>query len=570
LRNIDTRVRRDRAQRGLGPGASRAGRFIAGAAMIAALALPLGAEAQSGRIVGRVVDAETGRGLVGARVTILATSVGTLSGIDGRYVLNDVPKGPVTVTVSYLGYAEKNVGGVEMPPSGGLNLDVALVQAALAVEGVTVTVAGERGTIGRALDEQRGAVGVISAVTSEQISRSPDGDAAAAVRRVSGVTVQDDRFIFVRGLGERYTTTSLNGSRIPSPEPERRMVPLDLFPSGLLQSITTAKTFTPDLPGDFSGGQVDIRTREYPASRQVSYAYSLGVNPSVTGKPAPAAPSVGGEWLAFATSPRSMPGVLSADGPRDHNAIVRSFRNAWSVDQRTALPASSMSLSVGGTDPVFGRDVGYLASATYSLGYEAQLDRVRAVATPEGERSRYEGSLGRSTVLWGTLVNLGAMVGASSRLVFNGSYNRSADNDARRERGIDENTGSDFRVDRLQYVERSVASAQLQGEHQLTAKHRLDWSLSASSVSRKEPDRSEIVYQFERDANGQELPPAWAPPETRWRCGPSRICGRAPSRHRWTTGSPWAPPPVPSISSWADSAATPIEQPTTAPGASRA
>src|SRR5690606_25841376 len=108
--------------------------------------------------------------------------------------------------------------------------------------------------------------------------------------RVSGVTVQGGRYVFVRGLGERYTTTSLNGSRIPSPEPERRMVPLDLFPSGLLQSITTAKTFTPDLSGDFSGAQVDIETREFPARRQSSFSYSLGYNPSVTGNLIPMAP----------------------------------------------------------------------------------------------------------------------------------------------------------------------------------------------------------------------------------------------------------------------------------------
>ncbi len=487
--------------------------FLAVLAVVSLVTSPAAALAQTpgGRIVGQVVDAESGRPLIGATIAVEGTTRGTLSGVDGRYVLTAPSEGPLTLAVSYLGYSSKRVTDIEVARSGGLSLDIALTPSAVELEGITVSVGSELGTIGRALDEQRTAVGVTSAITAEQISRSSDGDAAAAVQRVSGVTVQGGRYVFVRGLGERYTTTSLNGSRIPSPEPERRMVPLDLFPTGLLQSITTAKTFTPNLSGDFSGAQVDIQTREFPASRQTSYSYSLGYNPGVTGSVIPSAPGAGGEWLAYATAPRRMPQLLQSDGARDHNAVVRSFRNSWSVDQKTALPATSMAVSVGGTDPLFGHDLGYLASLTYSLSQESQIDHVRAVATPEGERSRYEGRLGRTSVLWGSLVNLSSMIGSGTRLVFNGSYNRSSDNDARRERGIDENTGSDFRVDRLQYVERAVASAQMRGEHQLNPGNRLDWALSASSVTRQEPDRSEIVYQIERSPDGEELPPAWAP-----------------------------------------------------------
>lgn len=496
---------------------------MTGLAVLAATTSPAqtAAQTEAGRIVGRVIDAESGRGLVGARILVQGTNTATLSGIDGRYVLASVPRGRVALSVTYLGYGEKTVTGIETPASGALSFDFSMLPAALAIEGITVTAAGQQGTISRALDEQRSAVGVTSAVTSEQIARSPDGDAAAAVQRVSGVSVQNGRYVFVRGLGERYTTTSLNGSRIPSPEPEKKMVPLDLFPAGLLQSITTAKTFTPNLPGDFSGAQVDIRTREFPAQRQVTYSYTAGFKPGVTGKSLTGAPVEGGEWLAYATDPRRIPNVLqertSFDGVKqgDYNAIVRSFRNAWSVERQTALPSTSMSASVGGNDPVFGRRIGYLTSATYSISQDAQVDEVRAVALPgpDGttrEVSRYEGSLGRGSVLWGGLLNLSTMFGADTRISINGSYNRSADNDGRRERGVDENTGADFRIDRLQYVERTVLSGQVQGEHQMGQRHRLDWTLNTSSVSRDEPDRSEVVYLIERDAAGEEMPAAWA------------------------------------------------------------
>src|SRR5690606_37986115 len=304
-------------------------------------------------------------------------------------------------------------------------------------------------------------------------------------------------------------------------EPEKKMVPLDLFPSGLLQSITTAKTFTPNLPGDFSGAQVDIRTREFPATREVVYSYSAGFNSAVTGKNVAAAPTAGREWLAMATESRRIPSALDRRntfegiGQSEFNEIVRSLRNTWSIERETAKPSSSMSASVGGTDALFGQRVGYLASATYSFNQEVQSELVRAVALPgsEGrtlEASRYDGTLGRTSVLWGGLVNLGTMIGTDHRLSLNASYNRSADNDGRRELGLDENTGAELRIDRLQYVERGVFSGQLQGQHQLGRSHRLDWSAGSSRVSRSEPDRSEGVYLIERDASGRVLPPAWA------------------------------------------------------------
>ena len=93
---------------------------------------------------------------------------------------------------------------------------------------------------------------------------------------MSGVTVQDGKYVFVRGLGERYTTSSLNGARVPSPEPEKRVVPLDMFPAGLLQTITTSKTFTPDQQGDFSGALVDIKTKEFPATRTGALQFGSG------------------------------------------------------------------------------------------------------------------------------------------------------------------------------------------------------------------------------------------------------------------------------------------------------
>ncbi|HEX3159575.1 MAG TPA: TonB-dependent receptor [Gemmatimonadaceae bacterium] len=466
--------------------------------------------AGTGRIVGRVVDATTGAGLTDVGVQVVGTTIGTMSGLDGRFTILKVPAGTVTLQARRIGYQAKTITGLMLAPNGALEQNIALSSAAVSLASVVVTAESERGTVSEALDQQRNAAGIITSITSEQIAKSPDSDAAQAVQRVSGVTVQDGKYVFVRGLGERYTTTSLNGARLPSPEPERKVVPLDLFPSGMLQSITTSKTFTPDQPGDFSGAQVNIRTKEFPATRQIAFSTTLGMNTAAVGHDLPSAPNAGMEWLGLASGDRGIPGRVAAFGnfdsavptSGDFASMVSGFRNAWTPSLQGGTPNGSMSVTVGGSDPLFGRPVGYAGSFTYSYGQEVRANEVRAYAEPTGgtrEIDRFEGTTGRSTVLWGGMLNLSTMLGNNSRLSLNNTYSRSADNEARRERGMSENLGQELQVDRMRYVERSIFSSQLAGEHQLDDRHKLDWAVTGSGVTRLEPDRSEFVRVLPAD-----------------------------------------------------------------------
>src|SRR6185503_19008727 len=201
----------------------------------------------------------------------------------GRFSLANIPAGTVTLNFRRIGFTPKVVTGLLLSGGQTLEQNVSLAAAVARIEAQVVTASAERGTVNEALDKQRTAVGVVNSVTSEQISKSPDSDAAQAVQRVSGVTVTDGKYVFARGLGERYTTASLNGARVPSPEPEKRVVPLDLFPSGLLQSITMTKTFSPDQQGDFAGALIDIQTKEFPAERSLSVQFTGGYATGASG-----------------------------------------------------------------------------------------------------------------------------------------------------------------------------------------------------------------------------------------------------------------------------------------------
>jgi hypothetical protein len=193
---------------------------------------------------------------------------------------------------------------------------------------------------------------------------------------------------------------------------------------------------------------------------------------------------------------------------------VNSFRNVW-ASTNTGTPTGSFTVSRGGNDPMFGHQVGYVLSGTYSYAQEIRTGETRALAQPTGNGGtesidRYDGSTGRSSVLWGGVLNASTLLGSSSRLALSATYNRSAENEARHEFGSSEQFALPLEVTRLRYIERGVGSVQLLGEHELNATHRLNWTATASRVTRDEPDRSEFVYATNSDpVTGQPLPREW-------------------------------------------------------------
>ena len=288
------------------------------------------------------------------------------------------------------------------------------------------------------------------------------------------------------------------------------MVPLDLFPAGLLQDVTTSKTFTPDQPGDFAGANVNIRTHEFPAVRQVTYSMSIGANSRVLGSSLPTAPRAGGEMFGVTSSARQIPQSLASANflgsvtQQQFNQIARDQRNVWSAQLANGGPNATMAASVGGNS-VLGQQIGYLLSGSYGFTQEVRQNERFAVGNQGANNTvvpltSVTGSTGRSAVLWGGIANLSTMLGRNSRLSLNTTATRSADNEARVDRGFDENLADSIARTTLRYIERSVITANLQGEHQLGARNRTEWAATYGNTARREPDRSDVVYS--RNHNG--------------------------------------------------------------------
>ncbi len=482
-----------------------------------------GAAQQTGRVVGTILDQATGTPIAGATIEVdsAPTPIRATSAIDGHYALRDVPAGPVTIRVRQIGYGPKNVKGLVVPAGGTIEQNIALSTQVFTLDELTVTATAEQSTVAGALDAQRTAPNVTNSISAQQMAQSPDADAGAAIKRVSGVSVLDGKYVFVRGLGERYTTTSLNGSRVPSPEPDRKVVPMDIFPANLLSGISTSKTFTPDQPGDFSGASVNITTREFSAEHTFTMTIGSGWNSAATGVELARAPTAGGEWIADGAPPRALPsdvadaGNLNGLTQSEVNGLISSFRNVWSPAYESGSPNASFNVSLGGEDPVFGQPLGYVGSFTYTYVQEIRQGETKGLAKngPDKDTAEplntYTGSTTLGAVLWGGMLNFYTRLGSSGRISFNNTYTRGGDNEASLLGGFNEEFADTFQFSRLTYIQRSVRSDQLAGQHLIGPQTTLNWLVTNSAVTRDAPDRSDIGYLAHPKGGGQFVPYQW-------------------------------------------------------------
>jgi len=473
---------------------------------------PVGMSAQdtSGRIVGRILNVENAGPVQAAQVFIASLGIGGLTSLDGRYVLRNIPAGVYDVEVQSLGFAPKTVTGVTVLAGQTATLDVQLAPAAIEVEGITVSATAERGSTTSLLTERRMATTVSDAIGRDQIARSPDGDAAAALQRVPGLTVVDGKYAYVRGLGERYSSTTLNGAPLASPEPDKKVIPLDLFPSGLLESIVTSKSYSPDQPGDYAGGLVRLRTRDFPANRIFTVSVGAGWNSESTFKQGMGY-SAGEKlsFLGFDEGARALPGTIPAGvrvnssnlSSQDLQSIGRSFGGAWGPTQLDIPVNTSVGITYG-DDFDYGEDsrFGFIGSVNYANSYDArfdQIERVFAQAGVDDPEVDYRANSTTHSVQWGGLLNTTWQPNGSNQIAFSGMFNRLVDDLSRSLEGFNLDSNTDQLNTRLQYIATTLLNAQLRGTHTLgfLADSRVEWRGAYTSARRYEPSTREVLYR---------------------------------------------------------------------------
>lgn len=354
------------------------------------------------------------------------------------------------------------------------------------------------------MERRRRAPVVMDAVSGEEMSKTPDSSAADAMKRVVGASIVEGKYIVVRGFGGRYNATLLHKVVVPSPEPDLPAVPLDLFPSSLLASMSVAKTATPDLPASFAGGTLLLDTRQYPKEFKFDLRLSLSGDSVSTFRSAPRGPGGSMDWLGFDDGSRRLPSSLPAAGPASRESldpverarIGKDFRNAWG-SQNQSLPANlGLGASVGDTLNLFGRRLGYLASASWGQNWDVEE---KASIKPTVDGGLTEDVLELATIRKVKLGGLGALsyeLSPSDELSFITLYSRNVDDRAQLVSG-DTANDKDLEQTQLAFIARQLSFNQLRGQHRIgaLADLELDWQANYSRVDREEPDTRTISYQ---------------------------------------------------------------------------
>lgn len=480
-----------------------------------------------GQVTGRVVNSDTGEAVPLVQVLVEGTGAGVMSDLDGRYIVRNVPSGPTTIVAQSLGFGQKRVTEVVVEPGGTTVLDITLDPQAVELEEITVTAEAEAGATAAVLDVRRNAQAMLDAVGSQEIARLPASDAADVAVRMPGVTVTDGRYVYVRGLGERYSQTSLNGSPLPSPEPEKEVVPLDLFPSQFLESITAQKTYTPDQPADFSGGTVQIKTKDFPERFSGSIGISSTFNTQSSFQDGFLTyPGGNRDFLGVDDGTRGLPSIINEQlgglrgnrvpaDPTTRQQLGLAFPRRFSPSSETTPLSRAIDAAVGNRVELFGKEVGFLVGGTYSDGYTLNDNEVerkyRATSfdpslSPDRRAPNvdYAFNHGTRNVRIGAVGNLTVLFSPSHKLGIRTTFDLNTDDEARTYQGLNsEDLGGRVRDERLRFVSRKLYWGQLTGEDRLFADSRLEWRATFASARRDEPGLRETLY-----LNGSSNPEA--------------------------------------------------------------
>ena len=472
-------------------------------------------EKPTGGIRGTVLDKEVNAPLVGVQVVVVGTNVGVLTSAAGNFLISQVPVGTYSLAFSKAGYERQLVTSVTVNAGRLTELKVELgievvEMDELVVSGGEAEPAEETGL----LDLRSEAVSFQDAISSDLISKAGASDVAGALKFVVGTSITEGKYATVRGLSDRYTGTTLNGVRVPSADPRRRAVQVDLFPTGTVESLTVTKTFTPDLQGDFTGGGVDIRTKSVPEKLTFAVSMAAESNSLATGNEdyltyeGGGVPFGGGgagdralpeEADQKIPSPprtyRLKPSAADMSSAKTLDQLVRSFAPAMGVSQ--ARPGYNSGFAfVGGNRWEVGSGVtlGLLGALNYVHKYDFYAnginnnESISLPGQPLGGAER-DDSKGTEESLTGLLINFEVRPGENQRYGLNLVGNQAAEDEARFQ--VQNLSGGSLQQNQsLHYTQRLVTSIQLHGEQHFPSVKdlSLDWFYATNSTRQEEPD----------------------------------------------------------------------------------
>lgn len=453
-------------------------------------------------IQGVVMDKKYNEPLTGAAILIEGTTNGTTADIDGKYNLT-VGAGTYTLVISYVSYNTQRIPNVRVEAGKATIVDVNMEEASLMLESVQVVAQLRSDTELSLMRGVRSSVQVVSGVSSQQISKTLDGNAAEVVRRVPGITIQDNRFIVVRGLNQRYNNVWLNNAATPSSETDVKAFSFDAIPSNMIDNLMIYKTASPELSAEATGGFIKITTKNIPDEDFLNVEYGFGYNDVTTFKDTYQLPGKSLDFLAFGSAARNIPSNFPAHLNRisgtERDRLALQLDNKWVAQKYTALPSQKFGFSMGKKWNLdAGARLGTITSLTYNNSYSTRENATNNQyefydfnsKTPTYAQKYISDTYSKEFRL-GLMHNWAYQNASGTKIEFKNILNQTGVDRTANNKGYNNNRQSNFEFYSNQYSSRTTYSGQLSGDHKIANSddHKIDWNLGYAYANRIEPNR---------------------------------------------------------------------------------
>jgi TonB-dependent receptor len=465
-------------------------------------------QAQKAKLTGKVTNAKNDV-LVGVTLTLKSDkSQVSKTDIEGRFSFNiDINKA-YTLDLSYVGYKAKSIDiSAANIANEEIILDVLLDESGKNLTDVVVsaTRSTNKGATDNALIAfQRNTNTVASVISAESIRRSPDRNTAEILKRTPGASIQEGKYIIVRGLADRYNQAMLNGILLTSTEPDRKTFSFDLFPSQIIDNIIINKAFVPELPGEWAGGLIQVNTKDIPTKNFFNVQIGSSYNTISTGKEFFKDKGGKTDWLGIDDGTRSMPSGYTTKSNFDtlslpaKSELAKKMSNNWSPLGTTAKPNVSMQMNGGFTGTLWGKKVGGIIGINYSMNDRIQNNLNRQSVSSNGSAFSINSNFIDDKYIKD--INMGAIAGISiflnplNKISYKAIVNVKSANAYTRRAGTDFTQDNLIKANEFTFSQNTFFTNQLNGEHSLSQKLKFNWFGAFNILDSYSPDQRRILY----------------------------------------------------------------------------
>ncbi len=466
---------------------------------------------QKGIIKGIVKDKITGEEIIGANVIIEGTTIGASTDIYGNFEFA-VDPGTYNIIATFIGYTNFNIENLEVAKGEEVTLEIALSEDELQLEEIVIEAKSDASNENILMIERKNSLGLTQAIGSQELSKLLAGTAAEGLKKVVGLSVQGSKFVVVRGLGDRYNNSTLNGFPVASPNPDKRILPYDIFPDDIIDNLSVTKSFSPDLYGDFSGASINIKTKDYPSEQTLSLKMGVQMNTLSTFKDFYTDPSGKDDVIGFNNSREIPYKIIESDAERFtfdsryYNGQFNEnnwFNNSFDENKKNAPLNKSVSLTYGNFLPVYklspNAGIGIMLNANYSDGTQLETGKIRMLQNNDGYfRQNFDSDKYIRFVNVSGVGNVTFKLNDDHSVVFNSLYTHISDNSVLITEGDFWDFDRYIYSKRITYKEYELLSLQVNGSHAFfNARLDLDWGFSKSDAKHDEPDRRQVSLRYD-------------------------------------------------------------------------